>query len=189
VSRTSLLALSSAVVLLVACGPSEEVVDFGAEPDDQAPVQRDVIDVHDVEAPDQVPPPDARLFQGGWEEAAAFVAREAEEGRPTLVNIFASWCVPCRTEMPMLVEASREHTDVAFLGIDHIDRLEDGEQFVEDYDVTFPTIHDIDGDVAFAVGSRGMPTTVVFDRDGVLVGRVIGELTDTSLRELLDQGR
>jgi hypothetical protein len=74
----------------------------------------------------------------------------------------------------MLLEARDANPDVTFLGIDHLDRLEDGEAFVEELGIDFATIHDLDGDVAFAVGGRGMPTTVVFDRDGQLAGRVSG---------------
>ena len=173
------------------CTGGNEVVDFGATPDEDAPaVPADGgVDVFAVEAPADVPPPDARLFSGGWPEAAAFIAREAEAGNPTLVNIFASWCAPCRAEMPMLLEARDDNPDIAFLGIDHLDRLEDGEAFVEELGIDFATIHDLDGDVAFAVGGRGMPTTVVFDREGQLVARYVGELTASSLEDLLDQVR
>lgn len=178
------------VVVLGACGGGE-VVDFGAEPAPDAPsVPADGgVDVADVEPPDAIPPRDADLAEAGWPEAAAWIAREAAADRPVLVNIFASWCGPCRREMPMLIEAADANPDIAFLGIDHVDRFEDGRAFVDELGVTFPTLFDIDGDVAFAVGGRGMPTTVVFDRDGRLTGRVIGELTATSLEQLLDEVR
>ncbi len=176
-------------VLAMACGAEPEVIDVADLPDDEAPAERGSVNVHDADPPDEVPPPDARLASGGWPEAAAFIARESEAGNPTLVNIFASWCTPCRAEMPMLVEAAEANADVTFLGIDHIDRLEDGEAFVDEFAVTFATIHDLEGDVAFHVGSRGMPTTVVFDADGELAGRVIGELTASSLDGLLEAGR
>ncbi len=179
------------VVLLGCAGDDGEVVDFGATPDDGAPSvpADDGVDVFAVEAPEEVPPADAHLVSGGWSEAAAFIAREAEAGNPTLVNIFASWCAPCRAEMPLLLEARDDNPDITFLGIDHLDRLEDGEAFVEELGIDFATIHDIDGDVAFAVGGRGMPTTVLFDRDGQLVARYVGELTAASLEDLLDQVR
>ena len=189
--RAALLTVSLASALVLAgCGPAEpDVVEFGDVPEQGAPETDGDVDVHDVDRSAAAPPVDAELASGGWPEAAAYIAREADAGRPTLVNLFASWCVPCRAEMPLLNEAYEENEDVAFLGIDHLDRLEDGEEFVDEYGVEFATIHDIDGDVAFAVGSRGMPTTVVFDRDGRLAGRVVGELTDTSLEALLDEVR
>jgi cytochrome c biogenesis protein CcmG, thiol:disulfide interchange protein DsbE len=191
-SRSHLAVLAVvAVVALAGCSSGGEVVDFGAPPPDDAPsVPADGgLDVSTVATPTEVPPPDADLFPGGWEEAAAWIAREADGGRPTLVNIFASWCGPCEREMPMLIEAAETTPEVAFLGIDHLDRLEDGRAFVDELGIPFATIHDIDGDVAFAVGGRGMPTTVVFDADGQLAGRVVGELTETSLAQLLDEVR
>ncbi len=187
-----LLVIGVVLVGVAACADGDgEVVDFGATPGEDAPrvPADDGVDVFTVDPPEAVPAVDARLVPGGWPEAAAFIAREAEAGNPTLVNIFASWCGPCRAEMPMLLEARDANPDVTFLGIDHLDRLEDGEAFVEEFDIDFATIHDLDGDVAFAVGGRGMPTTVVFDRDGRLAGRVVGELTEVTLAQLLDQVR
>jgi cytochrome c biogenesis protein CcmG/thiol:disulfide interchange protein DsbE len=172
-------------------GDQREVVDFGvplAEDQPRLPAD-DGLDVADAPPASQVPPPDAVLVDGGWPEAAAFIAREAEAGRPTLVNIFASWCIPCRVEMPLLLEARDANPDITFLGIDHIDRREDGEAFVEELGVDFATIFDQTGDVAFTVGSRAMPTTVIFDAEGRLAGRVVGEVTETSLQRLLDEGR
>ncbi len=177
-------------VTLTSCGGGE-VVDFGIAPPEDAPsVPADSgLDVHEVDQPEVVPPRDADLASGGWPEAAAWIAREAAEDRAVLVNIFASWCGPCAREMPLLIDAADANPDIAFLGIDHVDRYEDGRAFVEEHGVSFATLHDLDGDVAFAVGGRGMPTTVVFDVDGRLAGRVIGELTETSLEQLLDEVR
>ena len=191
-SRRRAWLVGAVAALLLGCSGGEgEVVDFGATPDDEAPAvpADDGVDVFAVEAPEQIPPEDARLVSGGWPEAAAFIAREAEAGNPTLVNIFASWCGPCRAEMPMLLEARDDNPDITFLGIDHLDRLEDGEDFVEALGIDFATIHDLEGDVAFAVAGRGMPTTVVFDREGQLTARYVGELTAASLEDLLDQVR
>ena len=183
---------AGAAALLLGCSQGQgEVVDFGATADADAPAvpADDGVDVFAAPAPEEVPPPDARLVSGGWPEAAAFIAREAAAGNPTLVNIFASWCGPCRAEMPMLLAARDANPEITFLGIDHLDRFEDGEAFVEELGIDFATLHDLDGDVAFAVGGRGMPTTVVFDREGQLVARYVGELTASSLEDLLDQVR
>lgn len=181
-----------AAVLLAACSSGGEVADFGdAAPDPDGPtLPADLgIDVAEAPAPEEVPPPDAWLFEGGWPETAAYVAREAEEGRATLVNLFASWCDPCERELPLLFAAAEANPEITFLGIDHQDRREDGEAFVEEQGFPFATIYDFEGDVAFAVGARGMPTTVVFDHDGRMVGRIIGEATESSLEDLLDEVR
>ncbi|MFP4635131.1 MAG: TlpA family protein disulfide reductase, partial [Nitriliruptoraceae bacterium] len=90
---------------------------------------------------------------------------------------------------PMLLEARDDNPDITFLGIDHQDQLEDGEDFVAELGVDFATIHDLEGEVAAKLGARGMPTTVVFDADGEVAGRVVGEMTPTSLEELLAAAR
>ncbi len=144
------------------------------------------IDVAD--APEASPPPrDAVLEPGGWPEAAAWIARENQAGRPVLVNVFASWCIPCRREMPLLVEVAAARPDIAFLGVDHLDQIDAARAFVEEMGVEFPTIHDLTGDFAAAVGGRGMPTTVVFDTDGRMIAHHTGEVTARQLDELLDR--
>ena len=149
----------------------------------------DTLNVGEVDEPDSVPPRDAYLADGGWEEAAAWIRRENADGRPVLVNILASWCAPCRDELPVLLDAYEANPDIAFLGIDHLDRREDAEAFLDEMDVTFPTLFDIRGDVAAAVEARGMPTTVIFDTDGELVAHHSGLVTESQLEELLDRVR
>lgn len=149
----------------------------------------DRVSVQGVEEPDAVPPRDAVLVDGAWEEAAAWIRRENADDRPVLVNILASWCGPCERELPVLLDAYDANPDIAFLGIDHLDNREDAERFVEEQGIRFPTLFDIGGEVAFAVEGRGMPTTVLFDTDGTLVAHHTGELTPTALDELLDTVR
>jgi thiol-disulfide isomerase/thioredoxin len=164
------VALAALMALLAACG-------------------NDTIGVDGVSEPDEVPPRDAVLADGGWEETAAWIRRENAEGRPVLVNILASWCAPCREELPLLLEAYDANPDIAFLGIDHLDRREDAEEFVEEMDIRFPTIYDIQGEVAMAVEARGMPTTVIFDTDGRIVAHHSGLVSESQLESLLDTVR
>ena len=168
--RPAVLLLAVLAVLLVACG-------------------NDTLTVTGVEEPAEVPPRDAELADGGWPETAAWIRRENADGRPVLVNILASWCAPCREELPVLLDAYDANPDIAFLGIDHLDRREDAERFIAELDVRFPTIFDITGDVAAAVEARGMPTTVLFDTDGQLVAHHSGLLTESQLEDLLDRLR
>lgn len=149
----------------------------------------DTLRVDGVDEPDTVPPRDAELVDGGWPEAAAWIRRENADGRPVLVNILASWCGPCREELPVLLDAYEANPDIAFLGIDHLDRREDAEVFLEEMNVTFPTLFDINGDVAAAVEARGMPTTLIFDADGALVAHHSGLVTASQLEDLLDRVR
>jgi cytochrome c biogenesis protein CcmG, thiol:disulfide interchange protein DsbE len=148
----------------------------------------DVLDVHDVEEA-EAPPRDAVLVEAEWPETAAWIRREAAADRPVLMNILASWCIPCERELPLLLDAAEDNPEIAFLGIDHQDQRESAEAFVEEQGITFPTLFDIGGDVAYSIEGRGMPTTAVFDRDGRMVAKHTGELTAASLEDLLDQVR
>ncbi len=162
------------------------VVDFGSVPGpEQPPLPADgglsVTGADLALAPTQ----GSVLTDGGWDAAAAFVARSAEAGRPTVINLFASWCGPCEREMPLLNAVAARELGTDFLGVAHLDARRDAERFVAEQQVVFTTILDLDGMVAAAVGGRGLPITVAFDRDGTMVGRVFGELTEDSLEGLL----
>ncbi len=139
-----------------------------------------------AEAGPTTPARDARLVDAAWPEAAAWIAREADAGRPTVVNIFAEWCGPCRAEAPVLRAAMAAHPDVAFLGVDHLDRREAGEAFLRAEELAFDaTLFDVAGDVAANVGARGMPTTAFFDHEGRLVHTYTGVLTEQLLAQRL----
>jgi thiol-disulfide isomerase/thioredoxin len=133
----------------------------------------------------EAPPRDAHLVDAGWPEVAAWIAREADDGRPTVVNLWASWCGPCRAEAPILRAAIDAHPEVAFLGVDHQDRREDGEAFLAEERLEFPTVFDLPGDVSRAIDARGMPTTAFFDHTGRLVAVHTGVLTEQLLAQRL----
>ena len=180
------LATVGAIVTLSVLLRSDGVVDFGAVPGaDAPPLPADAgLRVTDADRA-LAPVVGSVLTDGGWPEASAFVARSADTGRPTVINLFASWCGPCEREMPLLNRVAAREIGTDFLGVAHLDARRDAERFVAEQQVVFTTILDLDGDVAAAVGGRGLPVTVAFDRDGRMVGRVFGELTEDSLESLL----
>jgi thiol-disulfide isomerase/thioredoxin len=175
-----------AVIAMIVQRSAPQVVDFGSPPGPSDAPARDVRSLTVDPATAAVAPPlGATLVDGGWDEVSGFVAARAAEGRPTLVNFFASWCPPCVREMPLLTAAADIETGVAFLGVAHMDARSNAASFVAEQDVRFTTVLDLDGEAAFALGGRGLPITLVFDREGSLVGRVYGELTEASLEDLL----
>jgi cytochrome c biogenesis protein CcmG, thiol:disulfide interchange protein DsbE len=187
---TSLLVLA---LVLGACTSDGEVADFGpgAPTSDRPELPGDRgLDVGGVEAPDTELPADAVLAEADWPGAAEWVRRENAAGRAVVVNFFASFCEPCKRELPLLLEtAAAEADDVAFLGVHTNEQLVLGEEMVDEYGIDFPTFHDPAGDVIFEVGGRGLPHTVAFDTGGELVSRVFGELTETNLDQLLAEVR
>lgn len=109
-------------------------------------------------------------------------------GRPVVVNFWASWCVPCRREMPTF-QALHERLGnrVAFVGIDHQDRREDALDLLAETGVTYPTGYDPAGDVARAYGLFGMPTTVFISVDGEILARRTGEIDADELERTIQR--
>ena len=108
-------------------------------------------------------------------------------GRPTLVNLWATWCLPCREEMPLLQEAYTRHgQEVRFLGIDTQDDPQAAAAFLGDLGIGYPHAVDRDADLLRELGVRGLPVTLALDSDGRVVGRRVGQLTAEELQMLID---
>ncbi|MGH9154302.1 MAG: TlpA family protein disulfide reductase [Acidimicrobiales bacterium] len=110
------------------------------------------------------------------------------QGRPVLVNFWASWCVPCRREFPLLRRAE-ESGRVEVLGVVFQDSRSAAADFMADQGATWPGLVDPDGDIADAYAVRlrpGLPVTVAVAADGRLVSRHVGELRGDDLDQLVD---
>ncbi len=124
--------------------------------------------------------PFQRLDGAGESSFAAY------RGRPAVVNFFSSTCVPCVTEMPAL---ERLHQDlgkkVAFVGIDVQDTVEAGRSFIAAVKVTWDIGRDPLGAIPASLGSTGLPTTVVLDRDGRVVWTHLGSVATADVKAAL----
>ena len=101
-------------------------------------------------------------------------------GRWVLVNVWASWCNPCRDESPALQRFYRAHGDQRFaiLGIDTNDLSEDALSFVRKYGITYPQLRDGNGDFAQEdLGTTGVPESFLVGPDGRLVLHHLGPVT------------
>ena len=113
-------------------------------------------------------------------------------GRIVVVNVWGSWCGPCRAETPELVRVALEHEDegVRFIGIDTRDRLAAAQAFVRKFKVPYPSLFDADGRVlqplAQLIPTAAVPSTLVVDTEGRIAARVIGRITYPTLDGLLD---
>jgi cytochrome c biogenesis protein CcmG, thiol:disulfide interchange protein DsbE len=107
-----------------------------------------------------------QLLPGG---ASAFEKRLAAlKGYPVVVNLWASWCGPCRFELPLMQKASAGYgRKVAFIGVNSQDSNAGAETFLEEAPVPYPSFSDGDRGIAEAIGTgRGLPATVFYDRRG-----------------------
>lgn len=103
-------------------------------------------------------------------------------GRGVIVNVWASWCGPCRVEAPLLRRAHEADGDsVAFIGVDSRDGRRPAAEFLDEYDIQYPNIADPSGSIARWLGSRGLPTTVIFDATGRRKATITGALTEQVL--------
>jgi cytochrome c biogenesis protein CcmG/thiol:disulfide interchange protein DsbE len=108
-------------------------------------------------------------------------------GRPVVVNLWATWCGPCRDEMPFLQVAYERYAgDVSFVGVITKDNPKGAGAFLHDVGVTYPQLVDVDGQLLDHLAIPGLPVTVVLDQRGLVVTRHVGPLAHDSLRELID---
>ena len=108
----------------------------------------------------------------------------AEDGRPVFLNLWASWCFPCREEMPAIDEASGLHPDVAFIGIAVKDQEADAAAFAEEIGVSFDLGFD-DGSVDSAYNPFGLPASYVISSDGVILESILRKMTQEDITKVL----
>jgi cytochrome c biogenesis protein CcmG, thiol:disulfide interchange protein DsbE len=108
-------------------------------------------------------------------------------GKPTVVNVWASWCPPCAREMPLLEKVRRQTAgDVRFLGVDLLDAPGPARAAAADFGMGFPSVQDPDGESRQALGVPGPPVTLFVDGQGRVVHTEVGEITSAgALRGLV----
>jgi len=110
-------------------------------------------------------------------------------GQVAVVNVWASWCAPCRAEAPTLAALSEKYTDVAFMGILTRDNPVNAEAFARRFALPYPTLIDDSVLIGFrkSLPANAIPSTVLIDKRGNVAARVSGEVTYSSLAELIEK--
>lgn len=112
-------------------------------------------------------------------------------GEIVVVNFWASWCIPCRTEHPELLAAASayEDLDVTFLAVLYQDSVGGGIRFLDDLGRSESTVYVVDSDsrTALDFGVFGIPETFFVDRDGTIVGKVNSGITYPLLTQTIDR--
>jgi len=110
-------------------------------------------------------------------------------GQVAVVNVWASWCAPCRAEAPTLAALSEKYTDVAFMGILTRDNPVNAEAFARRFALPYPTLIDDSVLIGFrkSLPANAIPSTVLIDKRGDVAARISGEVTFASLSELIEK--
>ncbi|WP_227496454.1 TlpA disulfide reductase family protein [Massilia litorea] len=108
------------------------------------------------------------------------------KGKPVVLNLWATWCPPCRREMPAMAAAQAASPDVAFVFVNAGEEPDTVRRYLAAQGLSMPNLL-LDGPRALApaVGAAGYPTTLFYDRRGMLAGRHLGELSRAALDEQL----
>lgn len=116
-------------------------------------------------------------------------------GKVVVVNVWGSWCKPCRHEAPELNKASKELGDsVVFVGINTRDKNPvPARKFVQTFEVGFPSVYDPDGKLLLGfrglISASAIPSTLVIDAEGKVAVRVLGEISANSLVDMVEKAR
>ena len=129
----------------------------------------------------EAPEISGELLMGGSKTLAS--------GQVKVINVWASWCAPCRAEAPLLQEFSVQYPEVQFAGILTRDNLSSAISFYENFKITYPTFIDD----SLLIGFKGslipnaIPTTIIIDKNNKVAVRISGEVTVAGLRDLLNK--
>ncbi len=113
----------------------------------------------------------------------------ATPGKVLVLNVWASWCSPCRAEAPALEELSVAHPEVQFLGVLTRDSLVAARAFVDRFGITYPSLTDDALLLKFhgQLTPNAIPTTLIIDADGNVAARISGEITYSALEDLINR--
>lgn len=115
-------------------------------------------------------------------DPARLIANAEFQGRPVLVNFFASWCAACRVEHPLLMQLAKEGVEI--IGIDYKDEPADGSQWLARFGNPYRTVLvDRTGAMGLDWGVYGVPETYVIGADGRILYKQIGAVTEAAWRD------
>lgn len=109
------------------------------------------------------------------------------QGGPLVINLWATWCPPCRREMPVLEEAQKQRPDLTFLFVNQAESMQSVSTYLATQGLSLTNVlFDGSGRLGQAVGSMALPTTLFYSAEGRLLGSHQGELSDASLARALE---
>jgi cytochrome c biogenesis protein CcmG/thiol:disulfide interchange protein DsbE len=120
------------------------------------------------------------------DDASVKISREQLLGKPWVLNVWASWCGPCREEHPLVIDLARRYP-IAVYGLNYKDRGDDARAWLREMGDPFAaTLVDADGKVGIDWGVYGVPETFVIDKEGRVRLKHIGPLTPQAVRDKVE---
>mgnify|MGYP002801736366 FL=1 len=184
------IVLAALVVVVVAVFAGAYAL-YGRLSEDYSPDNLSVSDTEttDSQNPTETAEPEARTYQAPdftvIDYSGAEVNLSVYFGKPIVLNFWASWCPPCKEEMPDFNAAAQEHTDIQFLMVNMTDgdreTVEIAKEYVEAQGFNFPVFFDTELSAATAYGAYSLPTTYFIDGDGNLTTYANGMIDANTL--------
>jgi cytochrome c biogenesis protein CcmG/thiol:disulfide interchange protein DsbE len=112
-------------------------------------------------------------------DGSGMLTDEDLRGNPVVINFWASWCIPCREEAPLLEKTWRAYRDqgVVFLGVNIRDAESDARRFMKEFDISYPTVRDLNQSLTRDFGVKGLPETFFVDHRWTFIGTISGAKT------------
>jgi thiol-disulfide isomerase/thioredoxin len=113
---------------------------------------------------------------------------EVQSNKVTVINVWASWCAPCRAEAPILVDIASKNPEIQFVGIVTRDNLSAAKAFAKRFNMTYPTFVDdaLINQFQGSIPANGIPTTLIIDKQGNVAARISGATTVAKFKRVLE---
>ncbi len=177
------IAAGIALLALTACGSKEPAVGSGFVAGDGSLVV--------IDQSQRQPAPD---ITGTTLDGKPF-SLAALRGKITVLNVWASWCSPCRAEAPVLEKVWQEQQgkDVQFIGLDTRDSDTSALTFIKKFGITYPNVIDRDGSLQLRFSGtlppQAIPSTLVVDANGKVAARALGKVSESTLLGMIEAAR
>ncbi len=140
----------------------------------------------------------AKPFKASWIQGSEYFTGASNNyfdfklilGRPTILNFWASWCVACRSEAKEIEEfwqhIQKSKLDLNLVGVATQDSTEAAKKFASYFGKTYPLVLDENGTAGIEYGLTGVPETVIIDKNGIIIEKIIGPVTYQGLKEVTE---